>query len=159
MTALKSQYYYIKTLENSLNIAEQWTAASAEYQTYHQANVQTNYERAHDELERLVVMQLFELMKMSTSGTGYKLCKQIRKALQCHFEAIKNALNRFISKFDALQHAREDIHDQPWTNTARHEATTKYFKTTWLDVEIRWLWASIRDEGIHYKKVISQLSS
>ncbi|KAF8230099.1 hypothetical protein L208DRAFT_1283528 [Tricholoma matsutake] len=61
---------YVETLENSLNIAEQWTAALAEYQTYHQANVQTNYKRALDELEQLVVMQLFELTKMSTSGTG-----------------------------------------------------------------------------------------
>jgi len=42
---------YVETLENSLDIVEQWTAASAEYQTYHQANVQTNYKRALDELE------------------------------------------------------------------------------------------------------------
>jgi 2-polyprenyl-3-methyl-5-hydroxy-6-metoxy-1,4-benzoquinol methylase len=42
------------------------------------------------------------------------------------------------------------------------KATTKYLKLchtqeeiTWLDVEI---WASIRDKGIHYEKVISQLS-
>jgi hypothetical protein len=49
---------------------ERWTAASVEYQTYHQANVQTNYERALDELEQLVVMRLFKLMKISTSGTG-----------------------------------------------------------------------------------------
>jgi hypothetical protein len=49
---------------------ERWTAASVEYQTYHQANVQTNYERALDKLEQLVVMRLFELMKISTSGTG-----------------------------------------------------------------------------------------
>ena len=61
---------YVEMLENSLGVMEQWTAASAEYQTYHQANVQTNYKRALDELERLVVMRLFELMKMSTSGTG-----------------------------------------------------------------------------------------
>jgi hypothetical protein len=67
---LQNAKSYVETLENSLNIVERWTAASAEYQTYHQANVQTNYERALDKLEQLVVMRLFELTKMSTSGTG-----------------------------------------------------------------------------------------
>jgi hypothetical protein len=105
---------------------------------------------------------------------GYKLRKQIGRALQHRSEAIKNALNRyntqaaklnppcpaltwkeivdysFIGEFDALQHARADIWDQPWTHTARHEATSKYLKlcrtreeTTWLNVEIQWLQASI----------------
>ena len=37
---------------------------------FYQETVLTNYERALDELERLVVMRLFELAKMSASGTG-----------------------------------------------------------------------------------------
>ncbi|KAF8230453.1 hypothetical protein L208DRAFT_1281860, partial [Tricholoma matsutake] len=94
---------------------------------------------------------------------GYKLHKQIGRALQCCSEAIKNALNQyntqaarlnlphptltwkeivdysFISEFDALQHARVDICDQPWTHTAHHEATSKYFKLCCAWKEITWL--------------------
>jgi hypothetical protein len=44
--------------------------ASPEYKMFYQENVVTSYERALDELERLIVMRLFELTKMSTSGTG-----------------------------------------------------------------------------------------
>jgi hypothetical protein len=61
---------YVESLENGLNIEERWTEASPEYKSFYQENVLTSYERALDELERLVVMRLFELTKMSTSGTG-----------------------------------------------------------------------------------------
>lgn len=67
---LQNAESYVETIENGLNIEERWTAASPEYQSFFQANVQTNYERALDELEQLVVMRLFELAKLSYSGTG-----------------------------------------------------------------------------------------
>ncbi|KAF8219669.1 hypothetical protein L208DRAFT_1338656, partial [Tricholoma matsutake] len=181
---------YVETLENGLNIEERWTATSAEYQTFCQANVQTNYERALDELERLVVMRLFELAKLSCSGTGYKLRRQLGKALQRRSEAIGNALSRyntqaakltpprpsllwkeivdysFIGEFDTLRHSGADICNQPWTHTARREATVKFFKLCRaceeimrLDIEMRWLRVSIRNEAIRYEQAISQLSS
>lgn len=67
---LQNAETYVESLENNLGIEERWTAASSEYNIYHQENVVTNYVQALDELERLVVMQLFELVKMSSSGTG-----------------------------------------------------------------------------------------
>ena len=67
---LQNAESYVETLENSLNIKECWSSTSPEYQSFYQQTVQMNYERALDELERLVVMRLFELTKMSTSGTG-----------------------------------------------------------------------------------------
>jgi hypothetical protein len=67
---LQNAESYVESLENSLHIEEWWTEASPEYKLFYQENVLTNYEWALDELERLVVMQLFELAKMSTSGTG-----------------------------------------------------------------------------------------
>jgi hypothetical protein len=60
----------VESLENSLNVEERWTEAAPEYKTFFQENILTSYERALDELERLVVMRLFELAKMGTSGTG-----------------------------------------------------------------------------------------
>ena len=67
---LQNAESYVESLENSLNVEERWSTTSPEYQSFYQQNVQTNYERALDELERLVVMRLFKLAKMSTSGTG-----------------------------------------------------------------------------------------
>ena len=67
---LQNAESYVENLENNLGIEERWSNISPEYQEFYQQNVQTNYERALDELERLVVMRLFELTKMSTSGTG-----------------------------------------------------------------------------------------
>jgi hypothetical protein len=67
---LQNAESYVESLENSLNIEERWTEASPEYKTFFQENVLTSYERALDDLERLVVMRLFELAKMGTSGTG-----------------------------------------------------------------------------------------
>lgn len=60
----------VGTLEQVLNVSEQWTAESPEYKKYHQENVKTKYQEAIDHLERLVVMRLFELTKATSSGTG-----------------------------------------------------------------------------------------
>ena len=57
-------------LEELLNISEWWTPESPEYTKYHQEIFLTSYWKAIDELEQLVVMRLFELTKMSASGTG-----------------------------------------------------------------------------------------
>ncbi|KIK32736.1 hypothetical protein CY34DRAFT_100864 [Suillus luteus UH-Slu-Lm8-n1] len=110
------------------------------------------YRTALNDLERLVVMRLFELSKLSLSGTGYKLRQQISKALQRRSEAIRNAINRynvqavalnpprpkiswkdiadysFLGEFDLLRHSRTDIRSEDWAKPAHREATTKYFK-------------------------------
>ena len=53
---LQNAESYVDSLENSLNIEERWSTTSPEYQSFYQLNVQTNYERALDQLEHLVVM-------------------------------------------------------------------------------------------------------
>jgi hypothetical protein len=139
-------------------------------------------------------MRLFELTKMSTSGTGtvvhlsilgdllnftigYKLRRQIGKALQRYSDAIKNALNHynvqaakltpprpslswwqivdysFLGKFDLLWHSRVDIRNQPWTQVTRREATVKYFKLCRAEEELTRLNIEIRrlQTSIHDK--------
>ena len=61
---------YVCTLEIELDIRPRWKESDDEYKVFHQKTVITNYSKALDELERLVVMRLFELAKMSTSGIG-----------------------------------------------------------------------------------------
>jgi len=61
----------IGKLEAKLGIKTRWTTDHPDYKTYYKENVVTEYQKAVDELERLVVMRLFELTKMGASGTGH----------------------------------------------------------------------------------------
>ena len=61
---------YVFSLESELDIRERWTEKTQEYKIFHQQTILTSYTTALDELERLVVMRLFELVKMSASGIG-----------------------------------------------------------------------------------------
>ncbi|KAG1887724.1 hypothetical protein F4604DRAFT_1674896 [Suillus subluteus] len=112
----------------------------------------SKYHAALDELEQLVIMRLFELSKLSLSGTGYKLQQQISKALQQNSETIRKAITRysvqaaalnplhpniswkdiaeygFLAEFDLLRHSRVDIRSDDWAKPAHREAMTKYFK-------------------------------
>lgn len=53
-----------------ISVSERWTETTPEYQEYEKQGVKLKYKKAIDELERLVVMRLFELSKMNASGTG-----------------------------------------------------------------------------------------
>ncbi|KIK35330.1 hypothetical protein CY34DRAFT_32095, partial [Suillus luteus UH-Slu-Lm8-n1] len=123
---------------------------------------------ALDDLERLVVMRLFELSKLSLSGTGYKLRQQISKALQRRSDAIRNAIIRyntqaallvpprpkltwkdiveysFLGEFDLLRHSCTDIRNHDWTAPAHREATMKYFKLQRAHEEIQRLNVEVR---------------
>ncbi|KAG2337513.1 hypothetical protein BDR05DRAFT_849745, partial [Suillus weaverae] len=48
-----------------------------------------------NQFEGLIVAWIFELTKMNRSGTGYKMCKHIAKALQTCSTAIRNALDYY----------------------------------------------------------------
>ena len=72
----------------------------------------------------------------------------------------------FIGEFDTLRHSQSEVRSQPWAQTARREATVKYFKlcrareeVTRLNIEVRRLRTSIHDESIHTQKTISLLST
>ena len=60
----------IYALEFKLDIQDRWMTSTPKFKEFYQENILTNYMKALDKLECLVVMWLFELMKMSTSGTG-----------------------------------------------------------------------------------------
>ncbi|KAH0828585.1 hypothetical protein J3R83DRAFT_2887, partial [Lanmaoa asiatica] len=108
--------------------------------------------QALGELEQLVIMRLFELIKCGMSDTGYKLCQQISKNLQQRSEAIRRVIMcyndqaahltpprppilwkeitkyNFVGKFDLLCHTSNDVHECTWVRLAVRKATTKFFK-------------------------------
>ncbi|KAG1877138.1 hypothetical protein C8R48DRAFT_591361, partial [Suillus tomentosus] len=129
-----------------------WEIGGKEYTHFKGEASLSKYRTALDELERLVVMRLFELSKLSLSGTGYKLQQQISKALQRRSETFWKAITRyniqaaalnpphpkiswkdiaeygFLAKFDLLRHSCTDIRSNHWAKPAHREATTKYLK-------------------------------
>ncbi|KAG2112534.1 uncharacterized protein F5147DRAFT_744450 [Suillus discolor] len=139
-------------VEIQLAVDQWWEIGGPEYQHFKEEASLGKYRTALDELERLVVMRLFELSKLSLSGTGYKLHQQIGKALQCRSDAIRNAINcyntqaaalnpprpkiswkdiadyGFLGEFDLLRYSRNDIRSSDWSKPGHREATTKFFK-------------------------------
>jgi hypothetical protein len=57
-------------MEVQLGIDKRWEIGSENYNSFQQEAGLLRYRTALDELERLVVMRLFELSKLSLSGTG-----------------------------------------------------------------------------------------
>ncbi|KAG2340550.1 hypothetical protein BDR05DRAFT_889615 [Suillus weaverae] len=106
-------------IETQLAVDQWWEIGGPEYQHFKEEASPGKYHTALDELEHLMVMRLFELSKLSLSGTGkfiyaeiptltsifflgYKLCKQLGKTLQCHLDAIHNAINCYNTQATAL---------------------------------------------------------
>ncbi|KAG0699233.1 hypothetical protein DFH29DRAFT_983620 [Suillus ampliporus] len=173
-------------LEIQLGIDKRWEIDSEPYRQFRQEASLLTYRTALDKLERLVVMHLFELSKLSLSG--YKLRQQISKALQRRSQAILNALSQFnlqaaalvpprpqltwkdiveyslLGKFDLLRQSRSDIHTLDWTKPVHCEATVKYFKLQRaheeiqrLNIEICRLHTAIHDEELTVNATINSL--
>ncbi|KAI6148047.1 hypothetical protein BKA82DRAFT_4329966 [Pisolithus tinctorius] len=153
----------VQDLESKLNIDSHWMPKT--------------FQHVLDHLEALVVVQIFELLKMNRAATGYKMQKHIAKVLQVHSSAIRIALEQyntaahamdpphrilkwdevveyaFITEFDLLRDARQDVSQRPWTTLAGRSAMDHYFKLLHareeierLEVEARRLLMYLRDE-------------
>ncbi|KAF8834720.1 hypothetical protein BDN67DRAFT_985127 [Paxillus ammoniavirescens] len=121
-------------LQTLLGLEAPWQVGCEEYNCYKEEASLAKYHNALGDLERLVVMHLFELSKLSMSGTGYKLRQQISKALQRRSEAVRKVITRYntqaaalnpLCEFDLLRHLCTDIQDHQWSKPAICEATAK----------------------------------
>jgi hypothetical protein len=69
-TKLQHAETFTGHIEGRLRIEERWTIGDDEYNKYREEASLQKYRAALDELERLVVMRLFELSKLSLLSTG-----------------------------------------------------------------------------------------
>lgn len=69
-TKLQHAETFTAHIEGRLRIEERWIIGGDEYNKYRDEASLQKYCVALDELERLVVMRLFELSKLSLSSTG-----------------------------------------------------------------------------------------
>ncbi|KAG2737344.1 hypothetical protein P692DRAFT_20666420, partial [Suillus brevipes Sb2] len=72
-TKLQHAEAFTAHIESQLAIEERWTVGGDEYNKFKDEVSLQKYRVALDELERLVIMPLFELSKLSLSGTGKQM--------------------------------------------------------------------------------------
>ncbi|KIK17375.1 hypothetical protein PISMIDRAFT_15196 [Pisolithus microcarpus 441] len=156
----------VQELEGRLGITRRWVPEDEEWQAAACLVANRKYQCALDNVERLVVSQIFELSKMNQSGTGYKLHKHIGKALQTRSAAIRAALTQyntaakalgcrtlefdevikyaFLSDFDLLRDMRQDISTRLWASPAARLAINTHFKLCQAEEEVIRLNVEIR---------------
>ncbi|KIK13838.1 hypothetical protein PISMIDRAFT_17711 [Pisolithus microcarpus 441] len=148
----------VQELEGCLGITRCWVPEDEEWQAAACLVANQKYQRALDNVKRLVVSWIFELSKMNQSGIGYKLRKHIGKALQTRLAAIRAALTQynttakalgcrtlefdkvveytFLSDFDLLRDMRQDISTWPWASPAARLTINTHFKLCWAEEEV-----------------------
>ncbi|KAG2098687.1 uncharacterized protein F5147DRAFT_582929, partial [Suillus discolor] len=109
--------------EMLLSVDERWVIGGKEYSRFKEEATQGKYCAALDELEHLVVMRLFELSKLSLSGTGYKLRQQISKALQQCLDIIRNTINYYNIQAEALTPPRLKI---AWKDIVEYSSLSEF---------------------------------
>ncbi|KIM54659.1 hypothetical protein SCLCIDRAFT_30952 [Scleroderma citrinum Foug A] len=140
---LQNQTNAVEELEATLGIEieARWMPQSGKYQEVLEYTQRCQFIRIVEDLEGLVVQRLFELLKANLSSTGYKLHKQISKAIVKCSAAIRSALKKYnklaikqcpprptlqytdvtlymsLGNFDLLKHSRHDILAKLWTNS------------------------------------------
>ncbi|KAG1784879.1 uncharacterized protein HD556DRAFT_1435328 [Suillus plorans] len=180
----------VQELETKLGVTRRWEQEDQEWKDVGRLVANRKFQRALDHLEGLVVARIFELSKMNQAGTGYKLRKHIGKALQVRSAAIRTALDRyntaaralrppraslsweevveyaFLSDFDLLRDARQDISQRPWATPTGRLTMDTYFKTRRareeiqrLDIEIRRLATYLHDESRYLTECEKQLQT
>ena len=164
---LQNQTNIVEELEASLGIEMRWTPQSTKYQDILEYAWRRQFIHAVEDLEGLVVQQLFELSKANLSlmgklfllldamykwFLGYKLCKQISKAIVKRSAAIQSALEKYnklavkqhppqptlqynevtsyvsLGNFNLLKHSQHDVLAKPWVSPTHREMIVKYFK-------------------------------
>ncbi|KIO19279.1 hypothetical protein M407DRAFT_11467 [Tulasnella calospora MUT 4182] len=163
-----------------------WRPGMPEYKKVVKYAQQRKYHLALDQLERLLVQRLFELQKGHLEGTGYKLRTHIAKHLKKRSETVRTALKAyntaagaigaekldfktvinyaFVSQFDLLRDARQDIRSKPWAQASNRFLMDKLFERDHareeivrLNVEVARLRTWICDEDHDFRSVINAM--
>jgi len=76
-------------IETQLAVDQRWEIGGPEYQCFKEEASLGKYRTALDELKHLVVMRLFELSKLSLSGTGKFIYAEIPMLMSCFFSRVQ----------------------------------------------------------------------
>ncbi|KAG2075504.1 hypothetical protein BDR04DRAFT_1115032 [Suillus decipiens] len=166
-----------------VQIITRWSLQSHEYIDSLEYSQKCQFIRAVEDLEGLIVQCMFELSKANLASTGYKLRKQISKAIVKHSGTIQSALNKYnkltvsqnpqlpmlqysevmsyaaLGKFEILKCSHYDIHAKPWSNGTHREMANKYFKIIHAQEEITRLNAWVDTEDSDIERMATELDS
>ncbi|KAG1807731.1 hypothetical protein EV424DRAFT_1543713 [Suillus variegatus] len=130
----------IVAMEVKMGIMRRWEPSDSEYADTMRYMATRKYHRTLDELQRLVVLRLFELHKLNLSQTGYRMRTHIAKALQTRCKAIQSKVKEynaaasalvppapsldwsrvshygFLDEFTLLRETRQDVQTNQWTH-------------------------------------------
>ncbi|KAL6300787.1 hypothetical protein BKA93DRAFT_819255 [Sparassis latifolia] len=150
----------IIAMEVHMGIANRWQPTDTQYIVTLKYMSTRKYLRALDNLQRLVVQQLFELHKLNLSHTAYRVRTHIAKSLQVRCKAIRNAVKvynatanalqppcptldwtkvshySFIDEFHILKDTRDDVHERPWSRPAVQETMKQARRIAQAHVEV-----------------------
>ncbi|KAG1903493.1 uncharacterized protein F5891DRAFT_977616 [Suillus fuscotomentosus] len=132
----KKDLKMVQELEGKLDISRRWVPEDQEWRDTGCLVANHKFQHALDHLEGLVVAQIFELSKMNRAGTA-----AIHTALD-HYNAATRSLSppcpsltweevveyAFLSDFDLLRDARQDVSQHPWATPTGCLTMDTYFK-------------------------------
>ncbi|KIN97518.1 hypothetical protein M404DRAFT_32253 [Pisolithus tinctorius Marx 270] len=125
--------HIVQDLKSKLNIDSCWTPKQPEWHDAAHLVTKRTFQHALDHLEALIIMQIFELLKMNCAGTRYKMQKHIVKVLQVHSSAICIALEQY----NTAAHAMDPPHCiLKWDEVAEYAFITEFdlLRDAWQDV-------------------------
>ncbi|KAG2032361.1 hypothetical protein BDR03DRAFT_936026 [Suillus americanus] len=180
---LQVQISVVEDIEDRMGVVTQWSPQSHEYIESLEYSQKCRFIRAVEDLEGLVVQRMFELSKANLASTGYKLWKQISKAIVKCSGAIRSALDKYnklavsqnpqrpmlqysevmsyaaLGEFEILKCSRYDILAKPWSNGTHREMANKYFKIIRAQEEITRLNAWVDTEDSDIERMATELDS
>ncbi|KAI5984616.1 hypothetical protein EDD15DRAFT_2390391 [Pisolithus albus] len=178
----------VNALEVKMGITRRWDVFDAQYIEVAKHIGQRKYIRALKNLQRLVVLRLFELHKLNLSRTGYKMRTHIAKSLQTRCKAIRHAIKvyndaaveigcptvdwsrvshyAFLEEFTLLAEGTEDVRKNRWTEPAVRELMKQTLRVQRAheevircNIEIRRLHTAIVDEHRLFDSVLKKLET
>ncbi|KAJ7896773.1 hypothetical protein B0H14DRAFT_2246913, partial [Mycena olivaceomarginata] len=150
-------------LEIWMDLCDRWMLGCVEWSEAAVLVANRRYQHALDKLQGLVIAWSTMAPVLTNLLSGYKICKNIAKALQACSCAIKTAIKQYntvvavlevphkplsweevvnyinLSDFDLLGTSHCDILTEDWAHPAGHEAMDNYFKTLRANEEIKCL--------------------
>ncbi|KAF8184030.1 hypothetical protein K438DRAFT_1599013, partial [Mycena galopus ATCC 62051] len=151
----------VQDLEVRLGVETRWVAGEDNWVAAADLVRKRRYQRALDDLERLIISRMFELSKCNMAGTGRLSIWTWNCALRAAIARYNDAASAltpprehlgweevvekaFLADFDLLRDARQDIRQEPWALPAGRAAMEQHFKILRAKEEIERLNVEIR---------------
>ncbi|KAG1745379.1 uncharacterized protein EDB91DRAFT_1236322 [Suillus paluster] len=116
------------SMEIKLGIANCWNISSPEYQDTLKYMTLRKYHKALNNLQHLVVQQLFELQRLNVSQTAIQNAVKKYNEVASELQPPWPPLECFLDEFNLLRETWQDICEKPWTKPVVQETIRQYLR-------------------------------